>query len=757
MARNPHIERLPYEPAALGRVDVDAPARLVAGSMATIRVTYTAGRFGIDDQGSIRFLFRFASDAGRPQFDRPGAPNYCTVSASNGTVLVPEYHPRGAFRPWFKAVRVNVMRDALHEGNRITLVLGDRSQGSAGWRLSTVREPRFEIRAQADPFGTVVYGDVAGGATLDLVAGLPHKWQLVIPTLRRVGDPFEVALRADDRCGNPVAHLDGAFHLEADGSVEGLPESVAANGPAVRVTGLRASAQGIVRIRVRDSAGELLAESNPLVVVEAPRLVTWWGDFHAQSEETVGTNSAREYFEFARDRAFCDFVGHQGNDFQISTAFWRELNDLYRDFHAPGRFVTIPGYEYSPVTFLGGDRNIFFFDDHRPIRRSSHALVEDISDIETDCNHVRDLFSALRGDRENALAFAHVGGRYADLRAGHDGEIERSVEVHSAWGTFEWLLFDAFDLGYRVGVVCNSDDHKGRPGASHPGASIFGAYGGLTCLYLEELTRASIWRCMKARHHYGTTGERMHLAVDAHFDDDALRYDSDPKIDSAAPGVATRTAMMGDIVGTREKSVRVVVRVDAPAPIERVDLRCGTRTIETLRPYSSEDVGRRIRVIWEGAEYRGRGRMTIWDGHLDMAGNRMAAFVPINFWHLEKALERTQTGLAWQSVTTGNFAGADILLENADDGSLYIASPHVNTTLAIRDIGFDDTVLDAGALERRMRVFRLPDVNTARSFAFERTVDIAAEGDTPIYVRVTLENGHQAWSSPIYLFRRAAP
>jgi hypothetical protein len=367
---------------------------------------------------------------------------------------------------------------------------------------------------------------------------------------------------------------------------------------------------------------------------------------------------------------------------------------------------------------------------------------------------VRDLFTALRGNAENALAFAHVGGRYADLRAGHDGEIERSVEVHSAWGTFEWLLFDAFDLGYRVGVVCNSDDHKGRPGASHPGASIFGAYGGLTCLYLEELTRESIWRCMKARHHYGTTGDRLHLAVDARFDDEALRYESDPKVDSAARGVATRTAMMGDIVATRQASVRIVVRVDASAPIERVDLRCGTRTLETMRPYASGDVGRRIRVIWEGAEYRGRGRMTTWDGHLDVTGNRIAAFVPINFWHLEKALERTQVGLAWQSVTTGNFAGAEILLENADQGSLTIATPHVNTTLAIGDIGAEDTFLDAGALERRIRVFRLPDVNAARSFAFERMVDVAAEGDTPIYVRVTLENGHQAWSSPIYLFHR---
>ena len=131
---------------------------------------------------------------------------------------------------------------------------------------------------------------------------------------------------------------------------------------------------------------------------------TWWGDFHAQSEETIGTNSARDYFAFARDLAFCDFVGHQGNDFQISNAFWHRLNDLYREFDAPGRFVTLPGYEYSPLTHLGGDRNIFFFDEDRPIRRSSHALVEDASDIASDCNHVRDLFDALHRDGEERFS-----------------------------------------------------------------------------------------------------------------------------------------------------------------------------------------------------------------------------------------------------------------------------------------------------------------------------------------------------------------
>lgn len=755
MPINPAIGRLPYSPEELGRASLEGPAQVVAGSMASFRITYTAGRFGIDDQGGIRFLLRFASDAGRPQFERPNAPNFCSVTASNGTTLLPEYHPRGSFRPWFKAIRVNVMRDALREGDSITLVLGDRSQGSAGWRVSTMREPRFEVRVQADPWGAVVYGDVAGEAVVELVPGAPHTWRLVMPTLRNAGQPFDLCLRSDDRCGNPVSALEGTLRLEADGAIEGLPAQLPLDGRAsVRLSGLRVGRPGVARVRAFDASGALLCESNPLVVEDKTGNATWWGDFHAQSEETIGTNSARDYFLFARDLAFCDFVGHQGNDFQISNAFWRDLNDLYREFDVPGRFVTLPGYEYSPVTHLGGDRNIYFFDEHRPIRRSSHALVEDASDIATDCNHVKDLFAALHRDRENVLAFAHVGGRYADLREGHDVEIERSVEVHSSWGTFEWLLFDAFELGHRVGVVCNSDDHKGRPGASHPGASIFGAYGGLTCLYLDELTRNGIWRAMKARHHYGTTGDRLHLSVHAHFASDALRYDVDPLLDPNAGGVATRSATMGDIVATRDARARISVRIDAASPIERVDLRCGPRTLETLRPYAPGTLGKRIRVIWEGAEYRGRGRMCTWDGRLEVAGNRIARFEAINFFHLEKALRSVEdNALEWESVTTGNFAGADIALDDASRGRLTFSSKHVETAIDIADIGYEDKVYPAGGLGRQLRIFRLPDANPHKSYAFERDIDIEPAGDTPIYVRVTLENGHQAWSSPIYLFR----
>ena len=624
--------------------------------MATVRITYTAGKFGIDDQGSVRFLLRFASDAGRPQFDRPGAPNYCTATASNGSTLLLEYHPRGAFRPWFKAIRVNVMRDALREGDTITLVLGDRSQGGAGWRTSTMREERFELRTQVDPFGTVVYGDVAGDSSIDLLPGEPAR----LEARRADAAPRRRAVRAAPARRRRLRQPGGGAERPLLARIRHADRRPAAAGRSRRRRQhpRRRAAHRHARARRASACAPPTARRSPSRTrsSSAPSCSARPGGATStpRAKRRSAPTAPARYFEFARDSAFCDFVGHQGNDFQISNEFWAELNRLYREFHAPHRFVTLPGYEYSPMTHLGGDRNIFFFDEGRPIRRSSHALVEDLADIDTDCNHVLELFAALREAKERVFAFAHVGGRYADLHAGHDVEIERSVEVHSAWGTFEWLLFDAFELGYRVGVVCNSDDHKGRPGASHPGASIFGAYGGLSCLYLDDLTRESIWSCMQARHHYGTTGERLHLEVDADLPEGSRRYAVDPKLDAAAAGEPVRTAMMGDIVAVSATKVRVRIRIESPSPIERVDLRCGARTLETIRPYGSEALGRRVRVVWEGAEYRGRGRMTTWDGTLRVSGNDIESFTPINFWHLDKKLERRgEDTLAWESVTTG--------------------------------------------------------------------------------------------------------
>jgi hypothetical protein len=189
-----------------------------------------------------------------------------------------------------------------------------------------------------------------------------------------------------------------------------------------------------------------------------------------------------------------------GNDFQITDAFWR-AQPADRRFDDRARFVCVPGYEWSGNTGMGGDRNIFYRHEGQPIFRSSRVLVDGQDRSNADCYTAQDLFTALQG--QDAVLIAHVGGRYADIKMAHDGRLERAVEVHSTWGTFEWLLHDAFDQGYRVGVVCHSDDHKGRPGATRPGASTFGAIGGLTCYFMPELTRDALFEALRRRRHYG--------------------------------------------------------------------------------------------------------------------------------------------------------------------------------------------------------------------------------------------------------------
>ncbi|NBR38829.1 MAG: hypothetical protein EBT93_05300, partial [Alphaproteobacteria bacterium] len=79
----------------LGSVSLSPTGDFEAGSYQTFVLTYTAGKFGIDDSGSMRVCFRFASDQTRPQFEDPAGPNFTTIVASNDAVLTYHYDPKG--------------------------------------------------------------------------------------------------------------------------------------------------------------------------------------------------------------------------------------------------------------------------------------------------------------------------------------------------------------------------------------------------------------------------------------------------------------------------------------------------------------------------------------------------------------------------------------------------------------------------------------------------------------------------------------
>jgi hypothetical protein len=738
-----------YLPEQMGSIALSPSGPFVAGAYAELVLVYTAGTFGIDDTGMLKVSWRTTSDFSKPQFDKPDAPNFTTVEASNGAKLE-VWFDRLNIRPYANTLLIRIGRGYLRAGDTLTIWMGDRRWGSPGLRLQTNVEKNVELLTSVDAFATYEFCELPKQPAFDLVAGPATKWKAIVPSLAVVGEPFRLAIVAEDMWGNPTEDAAATLKLQSTRPLEGLPDNITiakGDGPRV-IEHLVAAEPGDFDLTVA-ADDRIVAQANPLRVVSVAPLRCYWADLHGQSGETIGMGSAEDYFRYARDKAFIDMVGHQGNDFQITDAFWEKLNELTARFDQPGKFVCLPGYEWSGNTGMGGDRNIFFRREGRPIRRSSHILVQ--GETSTNAIYTADkLFEALTG--EDCRVIAHVGGRYADVKYAHDGHLERSVEVHSSWGTFEWILHDAFEKGFRVGVVCHSDDHKGRPGATMPGASTFGAIGGLSCYFMPELSRDALFEALRKRRHYGTTGTRLFLDVRGKFDQDVTGFSEDPKL-GPAKEFPVREAMMGDIIRPKTVPMKVAVEVIGTAPLERVDVLHGTHVVQSERPFTASDLGRRVRLLWQGAEYRGRGRETIWQGKLEVIGNWVDHFAAVNFLNPERRVQEITPGVtfAWTSVTTGNLAGIDLWLKEIRTGKLRIETNIVSGEVDLGQLNEATIVFDGGGLGRKLSVYRLPERDWSRRLTFEHRVTFKGGSDLPIYVRVTQADGHQGWSSPVYL------
>lgn len=745
----------PFTAEQLGSFSVAPTGSFEVATFATFTLRVRVGSLGMDDKGSVRFVFHGAKDYSTPQTADPSAPGHVTARTSSGAPVEVAWSPFLHERPWFNTLEAQLTGGGLAPGEGIELVLGDRRGGGPGFRLQTYCQDRFRFRALVNPFSSQQFFELPETPEIGIGPGPGHRWVAVLPTLRAPGEPFRLCVKCEDLWGNPTDRVERTLRLRASAPVDGLPDGVrvAAGEYSAVVEGLSAAAGADVSIDVLGDDGETLCTTNPLRVAARGGLRQYWGDLHGQTEETIGTNSARRYFEFSRDKAFLDVSGHQGNDFQMSDAFWGELNRLTAEFDEPGRFLAVPGYEWSGNTEVGGDRNVWFRREGRPIRRSHRALVMHDAEAGTDCHTARELFETLVREREDVAVAAHCGGRHADLAVAHDGRVENSVEIHSAWGTFEWILRDAFAHGHRVGVVANSDGHKGRPGASYPGGSFFTSMGGLTCFEMPGLDRDRLFEAMRRRHHYATTGARMYLEVRAGFDRDVRVFRRDPAAFGADAGFdPARTATMGDIVaaGGGEPVVRLSVEAVGSAPLERVELFDGPELVESVRPNAPSGAGGRFRVVWQGARYRGRGRNLRWTGEVVAEGNAIEAFTPVNFWSPDSQPSLAAPDrIAFTGLTAGNLQGVDLTCARPGAGRLRFRSEHGEAEAGMDGTG--EHVARFGGLDTQVSISAAE--GERRSLSLDRELAVPPTGDARLYVRVTQMDGHQAWSSPIYVFR----
>ena len=716
---------------------------VVAGQFGTWRLVFTVGEVGLATGGQVRIGTDSDTDWGLPQVHVPAAADYLSVDPPSDAEVATQV---------VDLVTVNLINTGrpLVQDEEILVTYGDRSGGGPGSRSQTFIEPRRYFWIEVDAEGSGDFVATKARPELSVVGGDADRLILVAPSDAVAGEDFRICIKAEDSWGNPSHSYRGKVNFYGSGIVLetdeiGFDESC--NG-VVWVDGCRVTEPGELRLFATDVDAGLTGTSNPIVATESsPDHRLYWGDPHGG--QVVDPYKIGDFFEYARDVAGIHFAGFQRNDPAITTGAYDVQQKAERDHYEPGRFVPLPGYEWSATYDRGGHHNVYFRRFDQDLRRSAHGDHLDPWDIDTDLPHVREMHSEFR--YSDVVVTPHVGGIAADLQY-HEPQIEPALEITSTHGQFEWFLRESIERNYKMGFIGGSDCYTGRPGDDQPGHQLRRYQkAGLTGLYATELTLDGVLSAMKARRVYATSGVRIVAAVsaDGHF--------------------------MGSEYSTRS-SPEISVKILGTGPLERVEVFRGLELLhcEEMSPGRSEN---RVRVTWEGASRRTSYSGVVWDGGVQTTNGSIADFSKIRFDSPRSEItESRDSSLSWTSWTCGYRSGLLLDIDGSDETGIEVAiSSHViassqygghgetgarRITFATADrvripttlgaLADGPRVIDLGELDRAVRVELAPQPGPERA-EFQIVDDNPKPGINPYWVRVTQSDMEMAWTSPVFV------
>ena len=169
-----------------GSATLSPAGPITAGSWGTWQLLFTAGSYGIDENGTLLVAWRFATDWGTPQTSDSSAPNYVSATTDSRSCKVAcRFDPKGYIRPWRACLAIDVVDGTLLQGDTITITYGDRSGGSVGTRAQTFVEKAFRFRTLIDAQGSGQYVTLPSSTTAEIVAGRRSGWLRSYPAKPR--------------------------------------------------------------------------------------------------------------------------------------------------------------------------------------------------------------------------------------------------------------------------------------------------------------------------------------------------------------------------------------------------------------------------------------------------------------------------------------------------------------------------------------------------------------------------------------------
>ncbi|MFB3896540.1 MAG: CehA/McbA family metallohydrolase [bacterium] len=254
----------------------------------------------------------------------------------------------------------------------------------------------------------------------------------------------------------------------------------------------------------------------------------YFGDIHSHSWLSDGVGSVEESFTRSRDVYQEDFYALTDHeDFvrnRMSPAEWEESKHWTKYYNDPGKFVTIPAYEWTQARIPLGDGhiNVYFNNEDN--------IIYPIRDPET--KTAAGLFSAL--EPLNALGFPHHIGWTGINWDAHNPKVQTCIEIVSNHGAYEYMgnepikhrggipgcfIQDGLAKGLKFGIIGGSDGHGllWQHGVGYKRDTWRAGWSGILA---KSLTREGILDAYRNRRTYATTGEK--ILVDFQADNHVL-------------------------------------------------------------------------------------------------------------------------------------------------------------------------------------------------------------------------------------------
>ncbi len=736
-----------------GNAHISPDGAIIAAEFGTWQLSFEAGRRGLADGARIVIRTDSDTDWGVPQFLNAAADDFMSVQTPDGVhCSVKVGGP--------KCLSLQIHGRDVAEGERIALTLGDRSGGSRGSRAQTFLEAEhyflFEVDVRGDGDFVILEDSpccrILGGDATRLVLTAPSE---VVP-----GEEFSLLIKAEDAWGNSSSTFAGNVKLTLE-NVSGPSESLITQHPGshpmdcgvCRVGGFTldsgdaGDSQVVGRITAESDA--LNGTGNPIVSLEASRSERlFWADPHGGQ---VGTaTKIADFFRYARDVSDLQFVGYQRNADVISEADWDIQQEAERELFEPGRFIPIPGFEWSGCTPEGGHHNVYFRRHNQPVQRNPPAEAVTRVDPENELVHIRDVYQAYRNT--DTIITPHVGGEHSNL-TWHDPTLEPAMEISSSHGSFEWAIREIMERGYQLGFLGGSDCYTGRPGDDRPGFQQRRyAKSGVTGIYAKDVSLESFFEAMRARRVYATTGARIVLNVssNAHWLGERFTTSAAPKFEVNVVGTDTL------------RSVEVF------RGLERV----------YWHELPGEPIPDSVRIVWTGASRMSSYSGIVWDGQASFEGASVRGVRPLRFDSPRSQVEQNDNDVKWHAWGCGYPMGVVVSLADvAPDSSLQISldsqlitgpmygghgekgpprrisfapADRVAISASIGELGDAPLELDLGVLDRRLEVSLEPQ-GGSKSANFEFTDELAEPGVNRYWIRVVQSDLEMAWSSPLFI------